>query len=610
VSQFPESTNVADAKPLLVYDGDCGFCKYWVRYWHQLTGDRVVYQPYQEVGARYPLIPVTEFQRAVHYIAPDGKIATAAEACFLTLSHAPNKSFWLLLYRKIPGLGPITELAYAFIAAHRRASHSLSRLLWGRDYEPTRYDLVSWLFLRGLGLIYLVAFISFGTQAMGLIGAQGILPLAGFVGALNSHLGTQRYWLLPMVFWLSTGDLAIKAVCWTGVALSLLLTFNLLPRFSLFVLYVFYLSLMAAGQTFMGYQWDAFLVETGFLALLLSIATRPGIWLLRWLLFRFIFMSGAVKLLSGDPAWANLSALSYHFLTQPLPTPLAWYAARLPSRALAFATGATLFIEVILPLLIFCPRRLRFVAAFGILLLQTCIALTGNYNFFNLQTMLLCLVLFDDAAVRSVLPESAAQLLSPRVRENHPGRYISLLVAGIAGLIVLCSLTQMTLRFGRGAPAVALAIDQAIAPLGIVNTYGLFAVMTTKRDEIVIEGSDDGVHWKEYAFKYKPGDVRRPPPWSLPFQPRLDWQMWFASLASPMELPWFTDFVRRLLENSPPVLGLMETNPFPGKPPVYVRAEFYDYTFSSPAQKAKGIWWDRKLLGLYYPAVSLSDLTN
>ena len=295
-------------------------------------------------------------------------------------------------------------MAYAFIAAHRPAFYRVSLLLWGRNYEPPRYDLVSFLFLRLFGLIYLSAFVSFGVQAQGLIGSHGILPLAELVDAVAGRFGPERFFLMPMVFWLNASDFAIQAVCWAGAALSLLLVFNLLPRLSLFLLYVLYLSLFYAGQVFMSFQWDTFLLETGFVALLLSFAQTPGIWLLRWLLFRFMFMSGVVKLLSGDPNWWNLSALSYHFLTQPLPTPLAWYAAQLPPGVLKFATGGTFFVELILPFLIFCPRRLRFFAAFGILLLQSCILITGNYNWFNLQTMLLCLPLFDDAALRKILP--------------------------------------------------------------------------------------------------------------------------------------------------------------------------------------------------------------
>jgi len=315
----------AEARPLLVYDADCGFCVYWARYWHKLTGDALQYQAYQEVAARYPAIPIADFRRAVQYITPDGRHAGGAEASFLTLSHARGKAHWLALYRHLPGFASLSEWVYASIAAHRPACHRLTLFLWGRDYDPPRHDLVCSLFLRLFGLIYLSAFVSFGVQAPGLIGSHGILPLEELVDA-GARAGADRFFVMPMMFWWNAGDFAIQAVCWAGAGLSLLLVFNLLTRLSLFFLYVLYLSLLYAGQDFMTFQWDTFLLEAGFLALLLRFAATPGLWLLRWLLFRFMFMSGVVKLLSGDPNWWNLSALSYHFLTQPLPTPPAWYA--------------------------------------------------------------------------------------------------------------------------------------------------------------------------------------------------------------------------------------------------------------------------------------------
>src|SRR6516225_4759609 len=554
-----------DPRPLLVYDGDCGFCGYWARYWHKLTGDRVAYRPYQEVAGQYPSIALADFQRAVQFIAPDGRRASAAEASFLTLSYARGKGVWLWLYRRLPGFAPLAERTYAFTAAHRPAFFRLSRLLWGRSYEPPRYEQVSFLFLRGFGLIYLAAFLSFAVQAQGLIGSHGILPVTELVEAVGASLGRSRFWLMPMVFWWNSSDLAIKAVCWTGVGLSLLLTCNLLPRLALLLLYVLYLSLLYAGQTIMTYQWDTFLLEGGFLALLLSFARMPGIWLLRWLLFRFMFMSGMVKLLSGDPNWWNLSALSYHFLTQPLPTPVAWYAAQLPAAALRFTTGGMFFIELVLPFLIFCPRRARFCAAFGILLLEACILLTGNYNWFNIQTMLLCLPLFDDAALRWLLPVRLHRLLPVTADTALPDRLRRLAVGALALLIVLCSLVEMDTRFGGDPPAAAQSIDRFIEPLRIVSSYGLFSIMTTKRGEIVIEGSYDGSEWHEYEFRYKPGDLARPPPWNIPHQPRLDWQMWFAALDDPRRLRWFWAFLRRLLENEPTVTALLDRNPFADK---------------------------------------------
>jgi len=596
---------VPAASPLLIYDGDCAFCGYWVSYWKKLTGDAVCYRPYQEVAAQHPEIPVAEFRRAVQYLAPDGRHGSAAQASFLTLDHAPGKGLWLALYRKLPGFAAISELTYAFMAAHRAAFYCISLMLWGRGFEPPRYDLVSSLFLRMLGLIYLCAFISFGVQAPGLIGSRGILPLADLVSVLAARFGPERFYLMPMVFWWNASDIAIQAVCWAGAGLSLLLVFNLLPRLSLLLLYVLYLSLLYGGQDFMTFQWDTFLLETGVLALVLSVAKMPGVWLLRWLLFRFLFMSGMVKLLSGDSNWWNLSALSYHFVTQPLPTPVAWYAAHLPPGVLRCLTAGTFFVELLLPVLIFCPRRLRFAAAFGILALQVCILVSGNYNWFNLQTMLLCLLLFDDAAVRKILPLRLIQWLPVREKQPAPRRAATFGVSAFALLSVFCGLVEMDVRFGGDPPAMAQTIDRAIEPMHMVSSYGLFAVMTTERNEIVIEGSYDGADWRDYQFRYKPGDVARRPPWNIAHQPRLDWQMWFAALEDPRGLRWFPSFLKALLENNPTVMSLMQSNPFPDKPPVYVRAQFYRYTYSSAQEKATGLWWRRRLLGLYYPEVQL-----
>src|ERR1700739_1008044 len=317
IQQAVTSSPAGQRKPRLVYDGECGFCGYWARYWNALTGDRVEYRSYQEVAAQHPAIPLADFQRAVQYLGPDGRRASAAEASFLTLSHAPGRGIWLRLYRQVPGFAAAGERVYAFIAARRPVFYRISLILWGKDHRPPRYELVRFLFLRLFGLIYLAAFVSFAVQAQGLIGSHGILPLSELLDAVRHAAGWERFYLMPAVFWWSASDAALGAVCWGGAALALLVTLNLLPRLSLLLLYILYLSLLYAGQAFMNYQWDTFLLETGFVALLLGLRVTPGIWLLRWLLFRFMFMSGVVKLLSGDPSWWNLSALSYHFLTQP-----------------------------------------------------------------------------------------------------------------------------------------------------------------------------------------------------------------------------------------------------------------------------------------------------
>jgi predicted DCC family thiol-disulfide oxidoreductase YuxK len=591
-------------RPQLIYDGDCGFCAYWARYWRKLTGESVEYRPYQQVLAQHRTIPEAEFQRAVQFIAPDGRRASGAEASFLTLAEARGKGFWLALYRYLPGFAPLSELAYAFIARRRPAFFRLSLLLWGRRHEPPRYELVSLLFRRLFGLVTLSAFVSFAVQAQGLIGSRGILPLHELVMSL-ARFRAERFVVAPMVFWLNDSDLAIQAVCWGGAFLSLMLVLNLIPRLSLVLIYALYLSLFYGGQTFMNFQWDTFLLETTVVAFMMSLRPITGVWLARWLLFRFMFMSGVVKLISGDPNWRNLTALNYHFLTQPLPTPLAFYAAKLPAGLLQAATASMFFVELGLPFLIFCPRRLRFVSAFGILLLESCILLTGNYNWFNLQTMLLCLPLFDDAALQWLAPPLLERLMRTRAKAPTPRAALTVIVNAAAFVMVFVSLVQMDERFGGSPPAPAAAIDEAFAPFHIVSPYGLFSVMTTTRDEIIVEGSDDGRQWREYEFRYKPGDVRRRPQWAIPHQPRLDWQMWFAALDDAQRLPWFSRFLERLLENEPSVTGLMERNPFPDKPPAYVRAELYEYTYA-PNDDAAGRWWDRRLAGLYFPKARLN----
>lgn len=603
----PHPANTAAAsRPLLVYDRDCAFCAIWVRYWQQLTGVAVDFRPYQEIADQYPGIARSEFEHASQYITPDGKYAGGAEASFRTIGHAQGKEFWLTLYQKLPAFAALSEFVYSMIAAHRSVAYRATLFLWGKNYSPPQYHLIATLFTRLFGLIYLSAFASFGVQALGLIGSHGILPLAGMLDTIHNQIGPDGYFEMPMVFWLNASDFTIQAVCWVGVLFSVLVVFNRLPRISLFCCYLLYLSLLYAGSVFMFYQWDTFLLEGGFLAFLLNFTTRPGIWLLRWLLFRFMFMSGMVKLLSDDPNWWNLSALSYHFTTQPLPTSLAWYAAHLPSQVLTFATGAALLIELCLPFLIFFPRHLQFFAGFGILLLECLILITGNYNWFNLQTMLLCLVLFDDAALQKLLPQRLTGWLTTKQAVKPLQRRGRITVTVLVSLILFCSLVEMDTRLGGEPPDIAQDVDNVVSPLHIVSSYGLFAVMTTKRNEIIIQGSADGTHWRDYEFEYKPGDVKRAPPWNIPHQPRLDWQMWFAALDNPEHLPWFWRFLQKLLENDPQVTSLLRINPFADRAPRFIRAQFYEYTYSTSAEKAKGIWWDRRFLGIYFPTASLA----
>jgi hypothetical protein len=255
-----------------------------------------------------------------------------------------------------------------------------------------------------------------------------------------------------------------------------------------------------------------------------------------------------------------------------------------------FSTAAVLFIELPVPFLIFMPRRWRFFGAGSILFLQALIFITGNYTFFNLLTMALCLFLFDDAAL------SKLRLRIRRVRP-HPA-----IAAAVALVILTISGLELRDTFLGGDSTVV----RVAAPFGIANTYGLFAVMTTSRPEIIVQGSNDGDTWLDYEFKYKPGDLKKPPRWVEPFQPRLDWQMWFAALSNFRSTPWFSNFMLRLLEGSPDVLELLAKNPFPRSPPKYIRALVFDYSFTDFAtRKATGDWWERAPSGSYFPATAL-----
>ncbi len=296
--------------------------------------------------------------------------------------------------------------------------------------------------------------------------------------------------------------------------------------------------------------------------------------------------------------WRNLTALRYHYETQPLPTPFAWYFHQLPASAQKLSCVFVFLVELVVPFLLLAPRRVRFFAGGATVLLQVLIFLTGNYAFFNLLTVALCLLLFDDAAFRRSPREATA-----RTRGSALQGSVS---AVLLTLILLASGFQLLETFWGWMPRPAAAALGAIAPFGVVNTYGLFAVMTTSRPEIVIEGSNDGRTWMEYGFKYKPGDLKRLPMWVQPYQPRLDWQMWFAALDGYQSEPWFGNFIVRLLEGSPDVLALVGKNPFPNASPRYIRAQLYDYHFTTIGERrSDGNWWRRDLKGEYLPTVSL-----
>jgi predicted DCC family thiol-disulfide oxidoreductase YuxK len=526
----------------LIYDGECRFCARWVERWRLTTGERVRYLRAQEAIAEFPEIASQASIEAVQWIGADGDRLSGAPAIFAALAtSSANGRTLLSLYRESPLFARAADAAYGVIARNRMFFSRFTRLLWGTDVRPPTFAISTWIFLRLLGLVYLVAFVSYGIQLAGLNGERGVLPAAEFFRMVREVLGSEAFLRFPSVCWLGASDTALYAWCGAGITAAVVLIAGFLPLPCLLFLWMTYLSLTVAGQIFYQFQWDILLLEAGFLGIFLSPVglrlggpaspPRAAHFLVVWLLFRLIFASGVVKLTSGDPAWANGTALDYHYFTQPLPTPLAWFAQHLPAWWQALSLRVMFFTELVLPFLLFGPRHVRLLAAAGIALLQLLIALTGNYGFFNLLTLALCLTCVDDAVwSKLTLGRWSFDPFAP-----SSTRFISrkfLLAAAVS--IVLLSLVPLAAAFRRPMPLLEplMVAYGSVAPFRTINGYGLFAVMTKERKEILLQGSEDGVTWKSYAFRFKPGDPHRAPPWVAPYMPRLDWQMWFAALGT------------------------------------------------------------------------------
>lgn len=610
-------------RPLVIYDGDCDYCGLWINRWRRRLEDKLDFEPFQDVWEQYPHIPRDNFSGAVHLILPDGTAYSGAEAVFRVSEAVGQPSIVLWLYRHFPGVAPITEAGYRFVAGHRDLCYKTTALLWGPNLGPHDHSLIRWLFLRLLGVIYFIAFASLAGQAIGLFGSGGILPIGDYLDAVAARYDApERFLLLPTLLWANHSDSFIQLLCVGGILFSVLVVLDIATMPVLVALWASYLSLVNGGQDFLSFQWDILLLETGFLAIFLSsfhllprferqrAPSMVVIWLLRFLLFKLMFMSGIAKLVSGDPTWSNLTALDFHYWTQPLPPPLAWFAAQMPLWTKQLSTLVMFFIELVIPFTFFMPRRVRFVGAWLTILLQLAIILTGNYTFFNWLTIALCVLLFDDDAVRRWFPGRFRNILQARASVTKRAIAVGLAVLlGLLGMLQILRLLDQRIN-PRDLPVPLADIYQRSSAFHISNGYGLFAMMTTTRPEIIVEGSNDGEVWLPYTFKYKVGDVYRAPPVVAPHQPRLDWQMWFAALGSYQNNPWFVSLTRHLLLGSPEVLAILESNPFPDRPPEFVRARLYQYRFSDNNERAvDGVWWVREEAGTYLPAVSLDDFT-
>jgi len=499
-------------------------------------------------------------------------------------------------------------------AAEAPAQPSVLERLFGRWCPPgsSLYLWSRWLFLRALGAIFFSAFYSLAFQIHGLIGPRGILPAADYLRLLARSYPGQRFWLAPTLLWLGAGDRALTALVVAGFVASAMLVLNLWPRGALAVATVAFMSFVTAAQEFSSYQSDGMLLEAGFLSLFLAppgLRPRLGaahppswaaLWLLRWEWFRIYFESGVVKLASGDPEWRNLTAMDHYYENGPLPTWLGWYAHQLPHGFHAATALLTLAVELAVVWLAFLPRRFRLAVALIVTPLQIGIILTANYAFLNYLVLFLGILLVDDAAWQRLgcKPVAACPAGQPRLWR---------LVAAAATLVWVFYATVVAF-VPRQVPRPLLAPVLALEPLRIANRFGLFAVMTRARFEIEFQGSRDGRTWVAYPFRYKPQDPLRAPGIYAPYQPRFEWNLWFASLASWESEPWVLATEARLLAAEPAVLGLFAADPFHGARPLAVRAVLWQYWFTDRATRARtGAWWRRRYLGLYAP--QLDDST-
>jgi lipase maturation factor 1 len=514
---------------------------------------------------------------------------------------------------------------------------SVIRWLFDSRSGPTDRFLSRWVFLRALGAIYFSAFFSLAFQIRGLIGPQGILPAGEYLKSVAEQVGHPGYWYVPTVLWFSSSSQMLMALCWVGMAAAILLVVNFWPRAMLAICFVSFLSFVSAAGDFSGYQSDGMLLEAGFLSLFLAPAgfrpgfgeTRPPVRSALYLLlsewFRIYFESGVAKIAGGDPQWRHFTAMDEYYQNGPLPTWIGWYVQHLPHWFHAAATGLTLALELVLIFAAFLPRPFRIALFFIVTPWQIGIILTANYTFLNYLVLLLAFLLLDDRFLARFFPAKWKPQPSPSpspqkqealatsdtkhdLRKNLQPWLAPLRVSIVAVFLawIFYATTAQMIWMITSAPLPTSPVS-LLAPFRIANRYGLFAVMTRGRYEIEFQGSNDGQTWTAYPFRYKPQELDKPPRIYAPYQPRFDWNLWFASLGGWRENPLVLRTEKSLLSNDPDVLALFAANPFPQGPPRQVRAVLWQYWFTSLAEKrATGFWWRRETLGLYAPAIQLA----
>jgi hypothetical protein len=514
-----------------------------------------------------------------------------------------------------------------------RPRHFIRRLFSSSD-GAANCLIARWVFLRALAAIYFSAFFSLLFQIRGLIGPQGILPAQQYLAEVAHSLEAARLWFAPSIFWLSSSSPMLMAVTWIGLLASIIAFLNLWPRLAFFICFVCFLSFVAASSDFSGYQSDGMLLEAGFIALFFAPPgilpgwaadhppPRASLWLLQWEWFRIYFESGLVKLLSGDIEWRNLTAMDEYYQNGPLPTWIGWYVEHLPHWFHKATAAGTLFMELVIVLMLFFPRRVRLICFLIVTPWEIGVIFTGNYTFLNYLVLSLGFLLLDDTTLGPFVParfrppafidktpetdaERTPEESEPPSRITSHLSAIRLATTAVLLLWIGYVTTAELISMPFGHTILPAAPITALEPFRIANQYGLFAVMTRGRYEIEFQGSNDNQNWIPYPFRYKPQAINEPPGVYAPYQPRFDWNLWFASLGSWRQNQIVPLTEEHLLDNDADVLSLFRSNPFQQSPPRYVRAVLWKYWFTSMEEKRRtGNWWRRQLLGLYAPVIT------
>jgi hypothetical protein len=493
---------------------------------------------------------------------------------------------------------------------------------------PIDDRLIRRIYFASLGLISLLAFVSLWTQIHGLFGEQGLLPASQYFVLAREKLGPSAYWQLPSFCWFASNDLMLHVWCGLGSALSIVLSLGYAPRLVLVLLWSIYLSLVIAGQAFLSFQWDSLLLEMFVCSMLYAPRglqpdwSQPPLPIARWIIwglaFKLMFLSGVTKLLSGDSAWSDGSALMFHYYTQPIPSWPAWYACQMPIGVHQASLVVMFVVEVALPFLTFFGRSARATFGMATILLMLVIEATGNFGFFNLQTIVLCLPLLSDTLIRRLIPNRWTTVQNSVATSCRPlwriwvGHSLATCVLCLSVLTIVRESVR-TSQPDKLPKAVSSGFEKTqrlllswseprildpVSGFRSVNGYGLFRVMTTRRPEIVVEISRDGVVWSPIEFRFKPGHVDRAPAIVAPHMPRLDWQMWFAALNPRGNGYWLDALLQRILEGNPKVLQLLGHPELARDPPTFARLAYYEYKFTTAEhRRGTGAWWSRSHLG-------------